>query len=652
MSTTRWRLVLEDLFSKPAKGASKITDFLAGRVENLHKKTNKYQEELKVKLNSEIQNREKLAQSIKSNERYLAVLNKRYEETGIELFDQQASTLNFKLEAQNAELDGLDTRINEYSRSIDAFAEKAKRLDKVNASWHFLSSTVNQFADALKFGQEYKEIEMNIGRMTGLHGNALRDITQQAYKLGEVHKVSGLDIAKSANAVAQTYGMSFDDAFAKIEEGFKKGANLNGDFLSRITSQPMADMGFTLDETIAKMAILNQKGISTSDAFRAFERVNVTLNEMSESTRAALSGVGIVPDDLEGKTVKEIMDIVSEAMDNGIGTMQDKQTLMTNLFGRGGRAMGTAIKEAISESATALDEIEVVEDTSMKIRGFLADVKGFVADATGSFASSLTELAPVFTGIGSGITLFQNLSKVTWAQNLAVNALTVVTRVMNAVIKSGPFGWAALAIGVVSTAVTLLSDKFDWAAGIVEGVKASFMSFGKALVQMVFLPVIQGIELIKGLGKAISALLKGDFKGAGMAVVDGITQPFKDIGSNILKGSKEAAAGYRKGVKDFGNKKGKESAARSIDPGTYDPNVVSFNKNEEGAGGSSSGGGGGSSSKDGMSLSGGTGKGYTMNLNIVNNFNGKINSRADIRELAEEVMGVVVDRGRDFVLSV
>lgn len=652
---TTWTLKLKDLISAPAKAAEAAVDGLRQVAEEYEAGTNKAGEQLAENLEKEKERRKEIIELIEETNEKIVENEKVVDSARTPWNDYLEAQKNLKdakeqLEYYNEELEKSNEDIEELTGRLEEFTAKHAKIDLVAIKFNQLSEIVEKFARSLQFTDAYKGLRDNIEMMTEAQGAALDDMARKAWRMAKVYNESGDNIAQAANATANRYGISFDDALAKIEEGFKKGANISGDFLNSLKgAQPLQDMGFELDEILAKMISLNKAGMNTGDAFKSFEFANDALRTMDENMQNALSKIGILPESLKGKTVKEALEAIGEAMDASQATVQDKQVLMTQLFGRGGRAMGTAVREGLLSAATALDEIPVVEDTADKIKGFMADVQSWTASVMGTFATSLTQLAPVFTGIGSAITLFQSLTKATWFQTVATKALTVATGIMNVVAKMGPWGWVAAAIGLVTGAVLLLSNKFEWAAGIVSGVKASFMDFGKVILDIVLMPIRTTISSLGALGKAIAALLKGDFDGA-VSAAKGAFDPIKDL----IKDSKKAAGsfgqGYKKGVIELREKK-KSEAAGSTGASDYVADEINFKALDP----DKTGGADGKSSKgrgDGMSISGsGGGKALTMNLNIVNNFNGKINSRQDIRDLADEVMGIVVDRSRDMLLN-
>lgn len=653
-----WTLRLQDLVSKPAKAMRKVMDDVSDSFRTAGKDGERSTRQIN--------------RAIKEANAQVSVLAQEYKNAQLkmkELTEQQQEFVRGSKQWKEVERDivahqrHLDNKRNSVMnhgakvRQLQSEAEEARgrrerqMLDFSATKWNQLTEVVEKFARALDFAENYKDIEGKIQHMTNQTGKALTNSTRDVYKLSKVYKTSGDDIANTANAISKAYGVSFDEAVDKIEEGYKKGANLSGGMLGTLKEYGplMQEMGYSLDDFIARMAHADKEGLNVSKSFQALSQGSVALKKMTEGQKAALEGIGLFPDDLKGKTIKEAMEMVGGALDAAGSTVQDKQKLLSSLFRMQGERMGNGLVTALFDSTDNLEDMPVVEEAGAQIKGFMADVQSWLADTMGGVAIGLQQLAPVFTGVGSAITLFQTLSKATMFQTVATKALSVATGILNVVAMAGPWGWIALAIGAVIAAVVLLANKFEWAAGIVEGVKNSFKDFGKLILDVILLPVRQILATFGALGKAIKALFDGRWSDVSGAF-DGLNKPGADLTKQAKKAGKAYSEGYNSGVDKFKSKK--ESKTSTTGPDSVNEVVkVDFeDKVPELCGGSKAGGG---SSKSGMGISGsGSGRGLVMNLNIVNNFNGRINSREDIRELAEEVMGVVVDRGRDFVLSI
>lgn len=649
-----WILALKDLISQPARA-----------INNTMKTVN---EQFQAVGKSSVRSGQDMSNSLKEAKGYLKTsedLVKKYEKRVADLEkelskmtggskqwrDQQNAILKAKasLGYYQEQLIGAKEDYRVISREVNKFNHEQERISLGITNWNQLTEVVEKFARALDFSENYKDIEGKIQLMTNQTGQALTDSTRDVYKLSKVYKSSGNDIANTANAISKAYGVSFDEAIDKIEEGYKKGANLSGGMLGILKEYGplMQEMGYSLDDFIARMAHANKEGLNVSKSFQALSQGSVALKKMTDDQKKALEGIGLFPDDLKGKTIKEAMEMVGGALDAAGSTVQDKQMLLSSLFRMQGERMGNGLVTALFESTDNLEDMPIVEEAGAQIKGFMADVQSWLADTMGGVAIGLQQLAPVFTGIGSGITLFQTLSRATMFQTVAIKALSVATGVFNAISMAGPWGWIALAIGAVIGAVVLLSNKFEWAAGVVGAAKASFKDFGSIILQLVLLPIDMVVSSLGAIGKAISALFKKDWGGA-VDALKGASAPVQKLMDSAGSFGKNVAKGYSEGVNKHQAKKSNTQSVGTIGP---DSVKVDFaDKVPEVSGASKSGGG---SSKSGMSISGGgSGRGLVMNLNIVNNFNGRINSREDIRQLAEEVMGVVVDRGRDFVLSI
>lgn len=651
---TTWAIVLKDLMTAPLKTATSWVDKAAVSASNMGKIGAKSQEEWSLALKNatedlkfEQQQIKELNKSIRDTEKAinsgkLSWGNYMAKKSDLQEFEQELKGYNERIEVS-------ENSIREASEALEAFKVQNEKISTLSSQWIFLSSTVNQFAEALDFSKEYDRLKTGVEHFTDLHGSELTKATRQVYRLAKVHEVSGDDIAKSANALAKNYGISFEQALDKIDEGFTKGANLSGDMLSVLSQYGplMQEMGYSLDETVAKVAHLNKAGIDAGTAFGRLTRGMAEMNKgLTEKQEESLKKIGLLPEDIKGKTVQQAMEAIGAAMDESDASLQERSQLMSDLFGRNGEKMGSQLVKALFEETSNLDELPAITGAGEQIRGFMADVQSRVADTVGSFAVNLKELAPVFTGIGSGVTLMKNLSSATWVQTGLTQGLTAASKALNFVMSMNPLGAVVVGLAAVSAGVIYMSDKFEWAAGIVGGFKNSFKDFGQVLLDVVLLPIRSIINGMGAMSKAIAALMNGDWKGAKDAAFSAFDfDPIVDI----YQGAKEGVRKYKEGsdsAKSELRAKNESKKANSGAPEVNPPGLLDFVSPDEDKGTDTSGGKG----KGGLSVSGAGGsKSITMNLEIKNYFT---HVKGDVRQIANQVAGQINDRLRDALVAI
>ena len=601
-------------------------------------------------LANEKEHRKELQKEIKEQEKLISDLERKQSKAvGSKQWQDEARAIDKakkELKAFNDALKDSEKDISELTTEVEKFEKKQNNIANVATGWNQASELAQKFADSMNFAQEYKDVEANIARMTQASGAALDESSAQVHRLSAIYGDEGNEVARAANAMSKNMGLSFNDALALMEKGYQKGANLNGDMLDQLKEYPavLSDTGFSAEELMAKMAWGAQNGIFSDKLLDSLKEASLSIKEMDQAQVDALKGIGIVPADLKDKTVKQVVEMMGTAMDNASYTVQQKQKIIADVFRGAGEDAGAMLTQGLT-SQTSLDSMPAIEQAGSWVKGFMADVQSFAAQTFGSVAISLQQLAPAFMAVSSGIGIIQSLSKMTWAQNIATKALTVVQRVFNIVMKANPIGLVITAVGLLIGGIMLLAQKFAWANGIVEAVKASWKQWGQVILDSVLFPIKQVVAALE----SIWLLLNGDWE----AAWDKLKAPSMDAVSHVTEAIDATASGYKKGVDDHNARKAAEAAGvtdpnSAQSPTTLDGIVV---PTAGGGGGGKGGGGGRGGGSDGLSVSGGGGtKNLTMNLTVNNTFSG-IKSDFDIRDVADKVSGIIVDRLRDATIS-
>lgn len=553
--------------------------------------------------------------------------------------------------ASKEAMEELEKSTHKASNTMGNF--KQPDFAKLATGWNQANELVDKFANSLGFAQEYKNLEVNIQRVSGATGNALNDMTSEAYRLSKVYGEGTNEIFVAANSLSQQMGISFDDAFKLINQGFQKGADTNKQFLDVITEYParMRDAGISAQEFVALQVHAAKSGTFSDKMIDSIAEASLALREMDQAQMDALKGIGLNPEEIAKMSGMQAVQTVSAALDSVQLTTQQKQKAITDIFKSAGEDGGLKMVEGLKSINLNIEELPSVQQAGEGINSFMAKVQSWLAQSFGSAAIAAQQLTPVLTGISSGIGIFQSLTKVTWLQEVATKASTIATKLFGLAMKMTPIGWIATGLGLVTGAIVYLSDKFEWAAGIVGGVKNSFMDFGKVILDVVLLPIKTVINSIGTLGKVIEKLFAKDWSGA-WAEATNFANPFKDVFNSAQTAFNSFGEGYDKGVEELREKKANEKSKTTLEKlnegspsGANNP----LNKNTNYSNNSNSKelkAGSGSS----LSGSGGGGKHIVMNLNITNNFS-NIKSEMDIRTVADKVCGLIVDRVRDASVS-
>lgn len=647
--TTSWRLKFDDLISSAVRQVGRVVSGATDQVEEMGNTMQLTGAKAVKALENETKHRKEVETAIKEEEKALVKLEKQQkEQTGKEWQETEHKIKEAKkvLEQYNEELEVAKKDVEELTVEVERFNNQQSRIGFVATAWNQATELVDKFADSLDFANEYNDIENNIQRMTGAAGEMLDDATSKAYRISKVYGDAGDEIARSANAASKSFGVSFDYALSVLEQGYQKGGNLNQDMLEQIReySSVLQPLGYTLDEIMAKVANANMGGVFNDKMLDALKEGGISLREMNTSTQQALAGIGLLPKDLKDKTVKESYDIIAAAMDRAGVTVAEKQQVISNIFRGAGEDAGVNLIEGLRSGSNDLGSLPAVEQAGTQLKGLIADVQSWLSQTMGGTVVAVQQLSPVFMGVASGISIFQELSKVTWLQTAATKVAAVTQGVFNAVMMANPIGLVVAAVGLLVAGIVLLRNKFAWCNAIVEVAKGTWKEWGTVIIDVVLFPLKLVVAQLEGIWK----LLHGDYKGAMKSFASPVTDIINDTSAAVEK-SKKVALKANVDFENTKNKKGQVSPSIT-NPDSYKSQVLD---GSIAPGGSSSSGRSksGNASDNGLSTGAGGSKSLAMTINITNNFSGKINSKLDIRELADEVAGVLTDRIEDQVLA-
>ena len=170
---------------------------------------------------------------------------------------------------------------------------------------------------------------------------------------------------QAIDALAANFGIGWGEALQVVKDGFVAGADLNGDFLSKLQQYPQyfKEAGLTAQQFVA---ILTQtrSGIFTDKGLEAIKMANTRIRELSDQTKEALDNIGIsskqVEQDLQSGA-RNTFDIVQEVAAKLSELPDSAQVVgetLKEVFGKKGADAGLAMVRSLKDINTNLDEVK------------------------------------------------------------------------------------------------------------------------------------------------------------------------------------------------------------------------------------------------------------------------------------------------------
>ncbi len=506
---------------------------------------------------------------------------------GVDGLGDSINDLRSKLDGYKSSRDSAfrTDHIRKYNLLIEKTEEKLEALENLppkshQKNWEDIALGINQtmevvdkVSNALSFTTEINKLRTDMQRLTGFTGDALDDITSKAYQLGEVFGDDAAQVARAANAMTDQLGGTFESNLALIQQGYEKGANLNGDMLDQLReyAPQLKEAGLNASEGLAIMAQAAEKGVYSDKALDSLKEANLSLREMGAAQQTALQGIGIDATDLADKTVFEQIKLISAKM-QGAST-QARQLIFADIFKGAGEDAGAGFIEGLASMDLDINKIPSVQESGQGIKEFAAGAKAMFVNAFGGFTEYLAPLSQLGVGLASTIQLMNGLRKSTMLQSFLTKIITpltkgwaIATKLLGGAFRfaMGPVGWIITGIGLVAAGVMYAWENFETFRGAIfgiwEAVKQVFSNIAKFIGKMLK-PFFDAIELLKkgSLMEAAGQIGKG--------ILNMATAPLQFVWSaatgEMTEGVAEAGKeGWEKGIEHHRKEKAAEEAAK------------------------------------------------------------------------------------------
>lgn len=556
-------------------------------------------------------------------------------------------------------------KIRAYTTLIEEYGKKLKELEglpdpeKAKKNWGAIALAANQtweiaekLIGSLDFAGEISNLQTSIQLLTDATGDDLDRLTQKTYRLGKVFNQDAEEIARAANAWSKQVGGTYEEALNQIQEGLKKGANLNGDFLDQLKEYgpQLKAAGITGAQGIAIMAKAGKDGVFSDKAIDAIKEANLSLREMGQPQLDALHAIGLKVKDLAGKSTFEAVQMISKAME--AAPIQAKQMALTDIFKGAGEDAGLSFIEGLGSVDMDINNIPSVEVAGESVKGFLADMQSWFATSFSGIAANVGTLGSIGAMISGFLPILSAIRTTTIGVAIANKLAAAGQWLLNTAMAANPFGIVAVALAAVAAGVMYAWNHFEGFREVVVGLWEVFKTVFNniaGLFKAVFEPI----------GKAIAAIKEGRYMDAAKAALE-----LSPVGMVVNATKYIAEGGLTKGVGEAWQK-GKEAGKASFaadqakdKPATapQSPYTDGLDKNKptkvtlDGKLFDPKSGKMGNASGLEINGSAGSGKGLTMNLSITNHFS-QVSSKLDIRKAADEIAGIMVDRLRDAAVT-
>lgn len=268
-------------------------------------------------------------------------------------------------------LDGIKSQFDSVTGGISSVSEKLGigitdlgKFTAVGVGVAAVATAVYKITDAwMDYNNKLQEATNLTKQFTGTGGEEMQSIRNKALAIVDVYGGDFKETMKAANNLVKQYGVSWDESFQLIQDGYNTGANANGDMLDQISeySTYMKQAGVSAEQMVSILQTGQSQGILSDKALDTIKEGDLRIREMSKSTKEALEGIGIDADSMAKKlesgsmTTMQAMQQISEKMREIPEDSQVMQAAVSDIFGGPGEDAGIAYLQMLSQIPPTLE---------------------------------------------------------------------------------------------------------------------------------------------------------------------------------------------------------------------------------------------------------------------------------------------------------
>lgn len=428
----------------------------------------------------------------------------------------------------------------------------------------------------IEYNESIKEAKKLTEDLTGTTGALADQIRIRAQGLTDTFGDDFQEVLKTANTLSKQLGITFEEAFDKIEQGYIRGANANGDFLDRLGEYgPLLNKyGFDLDQIIGLQIQAQEKGLFGDKFEDSIKEAGLSLEEFTKAQSDALtSAFGKTFSDKISKdvnsgviTVKDALILMSaEAKKRGL-SVQEFGILTADVFKGAGEDIGgakvmfsniyeginnldkplTAIQEKTLKLSEANYELGKAKDDALKsdkLMAFMSDLDFFMIKAETLWYNFIAGVTDAISWLDN-ITGSSEILNETWeaATEYAESLWSAIEEIFDA------FSNLATALGLNNSEsqsflknVLKMINPLNLLKGIYQALTTAVKTFGSmvtntGLTLSTF--AISAKSIFKQLAEAAALFMNADLKG-GLEKLKSI-----DLGKEFATARKEAERIY------------------------------------------------------------------------------------------------------------
>ncbi|MEC1772839.1 phage tail tape measure protein [Schinkia azotoformans] len=454
-----------------------------------------------------------------------------------------------------------------------------KSLNQLQASTGATDEEIKGMEESLQniynknLGESFSDIAESMALVqqnTGLAGEELEKTTQNAIMLRDTFGRDVAESTKEANQLMKQFGISSDEAFTLMAQGYQNGLDYAGDFGDSINEYSVyfKQLGFDAEDMFNTFQAGADAGAFNIDKVGdAIKELGIRTKDMSDSSKEGFQSLGLNADDMFSKfaqggevaqqATQEVFQKLSEIEDpllrNQVGV-----SLMGNQFedleATTILALGN-VESKFNSTADTLNKINEIKyetfGTAMQGIGrniqtaFIDSIQEHVLPLMNQFSQYIVDHMPQIQSIIS--TTFDAIGKVIGGAVTVVKSIISVFQDTSKSTNENFTKVKEIITNIIEIVKKIIGDFVTFATTIWKKYGEDITSFTKTFMEGISQVIGGVLDVIRGIVKTILSLLTGDWKGAWegiksitsgvLNVIEGVIKTVTNNIQGILKGA-------------------------------------------------------------------------------------------------------------------
>jgi myosin heavy subunit len=341
----------------------------------------------------------------------------------------EARKMKREIDSLDKTLKRVDGNVGQFQRNVGNYSSAFGKLSGALSTLGIGFGVGAVFSGVKNFTVEMQQLNLQASRL-GVSSENLKGFVSEAKSLGQTFGTEVNDNMVAVNTLIKEFGISQEQAFKLLENGYLSGANAQGDMLDSIkeySSQVKASGGdantlINILNRSGKEGIFSDKGVDVVKEFglRIREQTSATSDALrnafgDEFTDRIFNGIN------DGSmTSVQALEEVSKKMNDATIPTNKLQTVIADTFGGAGEDAGLRFIQTLTDIGSATGDVVDKTDPYVKQQLEMKRLNDELVEAQQSLYESLG-------GTGANIEQLTLKAKVLFFQNI-LPAIKIVAK--------------------------------------------------------------------------------------------------------------------------------------------------------------------------------------------------------------------------------